>query len=66
MEKYRNGRVVVRRGGRFAKQPTLAALGFDLSDGKEKTCRHYGNKQNLISTNWRCQECKRFQEEGDK
>ena len=65
MEKYRNGRIVTRRGGRFAKPPSLSDLGYELSNGKEKTCRHCGNKQNPIAKNWRCHECNRLQEEDE-
>jgi hypothetical protein len=63
MEKYGNGTIVTRRGGRYSKSPTLEELGYDLSDGTEKTCRHCGKKQYQIVNNWLFNNCNRHQTE---
>lgn len=41
MERYANKRMLFRNGGRFAKAPSLEALGFDVADGPRRcSCGH--------------------------
>ena len=57
MEKYKNGRVMNREGGRFAKRPTLEKQGYDISNGAEKVCAACGEKSRpIINTGWICWE----------
>lgn len=57
-EKYRNGRMIHRQAGKFAKAPSLEQLGFAISDGKLLACRHCGERcRPILATGWICSNC---------
>ena len=56
IERYANKRRVFRRGGRFAKPPSLEQLGYPVAHG-EMTCADCGYKWLPILTTGKCPEC---------
>jgi len=56
MEKYANKRMLRREGGRFAKPPTLEAMGLPLAKGERK-CGSCGYRCFPILEAWKCPEC---------
>ena len=55
MERYNNGRTVVRHGGRFAKQPTLEQMGYPVAKGT-MTCV-CGHEWMPVLTTGYCPKC---------
>lgn len=56
MERYRNKRVMFRHGGRFAKAPSLEALGFPVAHG-EMECAKCGHRWYPLVTTGICPKC---------
>ena len=56
---YKNGREVVRKGGRFAAQPTLSQQGYDINtEAAEYTCTACGEKfRPILRTRGNCPKC---------
>lgn len=60
MERYKNKRMMFRKGGKFAKAPSLKEQGYPVSDGNE-VCAHCGFGSNepwrpILKTGY-CPEC---------
>ena len=57
-EKYRNGRAVTRKRGRYAKPPTLSDMGFNVNqDASLKTCADCGDQCRPVLNTWVCSSC---------
>lgn len=55
MERYSNGRSLLRQGGRFAKQPTLEQMGLPVAKGGMKCI--CGHEWTPILTTGICPKC---------
>ena len=57
MERYSNKRAMFRRGGRFSRAPSLADLGYPVSDGGIRICNACGEEWRPVLTTGTCPKC---------
>ena len=56
MDKATRASKQYRSGGKFARRPSLKEQGYDIANGKVKTCVECGNQQRPVMNTWICQE----------